>query len=187
MARPTKFKEKYINDLVEFFDIEPYKQIVTEETTESFKDGGVKKESKKYRMMPNKMPTLYRFSKKIKVDYSTVYRWAEKGDEEGLQNAIDVAIQKGETEKEDVILMQQLQRFCKAYKEAKELQKEFLINVGMAGAAPAPFAIFTAKNVTDMRDKQETDITSKGERIVVVPNELIKKNDNANTRTEQNS
>lgn len=143
-GRPTKFKPEFAEKLVKFFDIEPFIKELSEWSKEYYKEGGIKKESEKFRLTPNKMPTLYRFAKSIKVDYSTVYRWAEKGEwtddlESGEQPPIE------------------FQEFCNAYKEAKELQKEFLINLGLAGAAPSPFAIFTAKNVTDMRDKTEVD------------------------------
>ena len=139
-GRPTKFKAIYAKRLVKFFDIEPFIKELSEFSKEYYKDGGLKKESEKFRFTPNKMPTLYRFSKSIKVNYSTVWRWAEKGEWTDEGDASD-----------------EFKEFCNAYKEAKELQKEFLINLGLAGAAPSPFAIFTAKNVTDMRDKTEVD------------------------------
>lgn len=151
-GRPTKFKSEYTEELIKFFDIEPYKQIVTESSKEYFADGRQKKESVKYRMIPNKMPTLFGFSRKIGVNYSTVWRWSSSGEVEEIQKKIDLAISRGETNVEDFTSAKDLMSFCNAYKEAKELQKEFLISVGLSGAANAPFAIFTAKNVTDMRD-----------------------------------
>jgi len=51
--------------------------------------------------------------------------------------------------------------FSEAYKKAKELQKAFLITNGLAGLYNPAFAIFTAKNITDMRDKNETEISLK--------------------------
>ena len=54
--------------------------------------------------------------------------------------------------------------FSEAYKVAKRLQKEFLITNGLAGLYNPTFAIFTAKNITDMRDEQymkTEDITVK--------------------------
>src|SRR3990167_3782487 len=167
MARPLKFETKYTEKLLKFFYIEPYKKVVSESTTESFKDGGIKKQSVKYRLIPNKMPTLFRFSREISVSYSTVWRWAEKGKDEDLERIIESQIKAGKTDKEALKLALGIKEFCNAYKEAKELQNEFLISIGLAGAAPSPFAIFTAKNVTDMRDKQETDITSGGKPIPI--------------------
>lgn len=155
-GRPSKFKPEFAEALVKFFDIEPYIKEVQEKLTEYYKDGEVKKESEKFRLVPNKMPTLYRFSKAIGVDYTTVWRWAEKGE-----------LNEDEGKK-----CPEFETFCNAYKEAKELQKEFLINIGLAGAAPSAAFIFTAKNVTDMRDKQEIDHSTLGQPITGI--EMIK-------------
>ena len=144
-GRPTKFKAEFVEKIIKFFDIDPYKKEVLEYSKEYFATGVLKKESEKFKHIPNKLPTLYGFAKDVGVDYTTVYRWAEKG-----EDLPEDGIKKDEDKKN-------FKRFCNAYKEAKELQKEFLISIGLAGAAPSPFAIFTAKNVTDMRDKQEVE------------------------------
>lgn len=157
-GRPTLFKSEYAKRIKKFFDIEPLRQEVSESSIEYFANGAIKKENKKWRYMANKMPTLYRFSEEIGVDYTTVYRWAEKGDwEEGDGK-------DGKEKKPPVEFIE----FCNAYKAAKELQKEFLISLGLSGATPSAAFIFTAKNVTDMKDKTETDITSKGKPITKI-------------------
>lgn len=48
--------------------------------------------------------------------------------------------------------------FSLAYKKAKALQKHFLVINGLLGLYSTAFAIFTAKNITDMRDVQEIGI-----------------------------
>ncbi|MEK7180123.1 MAG: hypothetical protein AAB706_01495 [Patescibacteria group bacterium] len=174
MVRPIKFKPEYIEKIIKFFDIEPYKQVVAESSTESFKGGGIKKKSVKYRLIPNKMPTLYRFSREIKVDYSTIWRWAEKGEDLDLEKAIESQMSAGRTEKEAIKIAQGIKKFCNAYKEAKELQKEFLINLGLAGAAPPAFAIFTAKNVTDMRDNSVVTYEIENEETKQKANKLVR-------------
>ena len=151
-GRPSKFDPKYTKELVKFFDVEPYKRVVSESSKEFFADGKPKKESVKYKLLPNKLPTLYSFSRKIKIDFSTIWRWANKGETDEIEKKIDEAILNGGVKTETMDRLKDLNDFCKAYKEAKELQKEFLISIGLSGAANAPFAIFTAKNVTDMRD-----------------------------------
>jgi len=45
--------------------------------------------------------------------------------------------------------------FSDAYKKAKALQKEHLITCALLGLFPPAAFIFTAKNITDMRDKFE--------------------------------
>lgn len=55
--------------------------------------------------------------------------------------------------------------FSEAYKKAKDIQKEFLITGGLTGKFNPTFAIFTAKNITDMRDMTNIDHTTKGEKL----------------------
>lgn len=144
-GRPSKFKPQFIDEIIKFFDVEPYTKEIMETSKEYYKEGGLKKESEKCRLIPNKLPTLFSFARSIGVSYKTVWSWAFEKEEDELDN--------------------DLKAFRNAYKEAKELQKEFIISIGLSGAANAPFAIFTAKNVTDMRDKNETDITSGGKPL----------------------
>jgi hypothetical protein len=158
-GRPTDFDPKYTKELVSFFDIEAYKKEVMESNKEYFADGRLKKQFDKFKFVPNKMPTLYRFARKIDVAYSTVWRWAEKGE----------TLQKLNDKSEEMVWKEELDKdfveFCNAYKEAKELQKDFLISLGLAGATPPASFIFVAKNVTDMKDKVETDLTSGGKPL----------------------
>ncbi len=166
MARPTKFDPKYTEKLLKYFDVEPYRQSIAETSKEFFKEGTIKKESTKYRLIANKMPTLYGFSKLVKVNYTTIWRWADKGDDETIEKMINAQMKAGKTDKKALEIAKGIKEFCNAYKEAKEMQKEFLVNLGLSGAAPSTFTIFTAKNVTDMRDKSETDITSGGVPLI---------------------
>lgn len=139
-----------------FFASAPMRKEVMEVVTEFNKDGTQKKTAEKYKYMPNKMPTIFGFAKKIKVDYVTVLRWAEKGEDE---KTFEEKVMKSVVYKEDVELQKNLQLFCHTYKHCKAAQQEFLMEIGLAGAAPPSAYIFTAKNVTSMRDKVEQDIT----------------------------
>lgn len=82
-----------------------------------------------YKLMPSKFPTFLEYAKKIGVSMDALQDWANKYPD-----------------------------FGGAYKKAKELQKWFLIENGLAGLYNPTFAIFTAKNITDMRD-QPTSLT----------------------------
>jgi hypothetical protein len=53
--------------------------------------------------------------------------------------------------------MNEHKEFFDAYARAKDHQKEILIQNGLFGNYEKTFAVFTAKNVTDMSDKQEID------------------------------
>jgi len=81
-----------------------------------------------YKRMANKLPTLRSFAKSIGVNIDTVYEWIKQHEE-----------------------------FSDAFTHAKDLQKWFLIENGLNGCYNPMFAIFTAKNITDMRDKSEVD------------------------------
>lgn len=81
-----------------------------------------------YKRVANRLPTLRNFAKSIEVSIDTVYEWIKQHEE-----------------------------FSDAFTHAKDLQKWFLIENGLNGCYNPMFAIFTAKNITDMRDKQEVD------------------------------
>lgn len=49
------------------------------------------------------------------------------------------------------------EEFLHTYKECKQIQKELLIQGGLKGYFNPTAFIFTAKNITDMRDKVETE------------------------------
>ena len=92
---------------------------------------------------PNEIPTFHAFAKSIDVNEDTVVEWAKKHEE-----------------------------FSAAYKRAKELQKWFLIENGLNSLYNSTFAIFTAKNITDMRDRQELTGVDGGpieQRIIYLP------------------
>lgn len=122
-GRPTKYKEKYCEEIVEFFSVPPYEDKVTE----SYNKMG--REIKTYHRGANDIPFLSGFARKIGVCHDTILEWAEK--HEG---------------------------FSVALKKAKELQEEFLITNGLLGLYNSTFAIFTAKNITDMRDQQNIQV-----------------------------
>ena len=119
-GRPSKYKEEYIQKMLDFFSISPYEEVV------------VKKVSKKGDLFEEKQyigcdfPTFSKFAVEIGVSRDTLSEWNNKHEE-----------------------------FSVAYKKCKELQRNILIVNGLKGYYNTAFACFTAKNVTDMRDKQE--------------------------------
>ena len=82
-------------------------------------------------MKPCNLPTKEGFALSIGVHRYTLIEWARVHEE-----------------------------FSDAIKMAEDIQKEVLIQNGILGNYDKTFAIFTAKNVTDMRDKKELDHTS---------------------------
>lgn len=82
-------------------------------------------------------PTFERFAHNVaQVDYDTILRWTKEHEE-----------------------------FCGAYKKAKHLQRAFYTEALASGLYSGAAPIFTAKNETDMVDKQLIDHTTKGESL----------------------
>lgn len=88
------------------------------------------------KLLPSDLPTLAGFAVKLGVHRDTINQWSKDYPE-----------------------------FSDAIKRAKECQENILITNGLQGLYAQPFAIITTKNVLGWRDKSDTDITSKGEKI----------------------
>lgn len=135
-GRPTDYKPEYCESLVAFFDVEPYDKVIMEEQERENTQKGTKSKTVKYKMIANKLPTFVQFARSIGVTTKTVWLWAN----ERVSEDLDAPLKYPE--------------FCKAYAEAKELQKDFLIQNGLQGTSPSTAFIFVAKNLTDMVDRQ---------------------------------
>lgn len=77
-----------------------------------------------------KFPTFERFALNIGVHHQTLLNWCDAH-----------------------------AKFFEAYKKCKEIQKDLLIEGGLSGHYNAAFTMFLAKNVTDLKDKQEVEHT----------------------------
>lgn len=130
-GQPTKYKKKFCQMLIDFFDCEPFDKI---ELPHYQKDGKTLKWMD-YKITPARMPSLIKFAKKIGVGYRTLYDWIDE-----KHNSYQP-------------------EFSQAYMHAKELRKEWLIDLGLSGFTPPQSFKFVAVNVTDMRDRQETNLT----------------------------
>ena len=129
VGRPTLFREEYAEQLLSYFDKEPYERRPLLD-----KDGNEKGSE----VVPTKFPTLARFATMIGVTRDTLYEWSTATNEDGSLKHSD---------------------FSYAYKRAKEYQEAILVEGAMAGAFQANFSIFTAKNVLGWRDKIDQEIT----------------------------
>lgn len=78
------------------------------------------------RRLPQRFPWFEGFARKIGVHRNTLKNWCAEHPE-----------------------------FAEAYETAKDLQREFLVDIGLSGATSASFAIFTMKNVCDWRDERD--------------------------------
>lgn len=136
---PSKWKEELNQKLIDFFDQEPTEQVVISVTTDS--RGNEKEE---YKTQVRKLPFFSKFERENRLSVGMLSRWAAE-EEKRLED--------DEPEK--------YPGFLQAYKLSKELQKEFLIQNGLAGHYNATSFIFTAKNLTNMRDMNENRFVDK--------------------------
>lgn len=127
-GQPTKYKPEFCEKLIKHFDIEPWE----EREIPHYKGGEVVWTDIK--ILPVRMPTLRGFAKKIKVGIRTVYDWIDK--------------KHGSHQEE----------FSHAFTYAKDIRKDWLVDLGLSGSAPPASFKFVAVNVTEMRDKQEMDL-----------------------------
>ena len=74
------------------------------------------------------LPTFERFAELKNISRDTLYEWESKHKE-----------------------------FSDTMAKCRQIQKDFLIQNGLAGLYQSNFAIFVAKNLTDMKDKTEVD------------------------------
>lgn len=68
-GRPSKYKPEYCQQIIEYFDIEPYKTITV---TFTYKNGDTKDEEKE---VANDLPLLSEFARKIGVCHDTLIEW----------------------------------------------------------------------------------------------------------------
>lgn len=86
---------------------------------------------------PNILPTFEKFAVSVDVCVDTLNEWC-----------------KVHTE------------FSEAYKKCKHLQKDMLNDLAMRGFYNPTYTIFVAKNITDMKDKVEQQITETQTSVV---------------------
>ena len=127
-GRPTKYREKFCQEIVDFYDVEPW----DEREIPHYRAGEVTWTDIK--ILPARRPTLRRFAKHIGVHVATLYDWVNP--ENGAYQA----------------------EFHDAFtRTCKPLIKDFLIDAALAGITPPATFKFVAVNMTDMRDKMDPE------------------------------
>lgn len=121
-GRPTKYRPIYCKKLIEFFSSPPVtvkkRQIVTK--------SGVRIEDVE---VPNDLPTIEGFARKMGIAIQTVYNWERTQPE-----------------------------FMEAVIEARALRKNFLIQNGLKGFYQPNVWQFITQNLTDMRTQQKVEV-----------------------------
>lgn len=165
-GRPSKYKEEYPNELLEYFAEylrNPSSQQTVEKTVKFYPDGKVKETFEKYKQVSRGVPTLFGFAFKNSISYRVLHKWSTERDP-----AFDKP-EKGEQDKRPY----RYPDFVHAYKMAAEFQKEFLIEAGMSGSAPAAFAIFAAKNMIGWRDAMDQRLVDANGKDRPVPGYVL--------------
>jgi hypothetical protein len=134
-GRPSSFKPEYTDLLIAYFSTPPYHQVVKKITEKQESGESRINEVPQFRddgtpiYEISDFPTMAGFAIKIGVHRDTLQEWAKNFAE-----------------------------FSDAYKKAKDYQENFLAVNGNRGLLPPAFAIFTAKNVIQWRDKQPDEV-----------------------------
>lgn len=118
VGRPSKYNKKYCKAIIDYFDIEPCRTIIEKF---HYKNGD---EKEKEVEVPNELPLIQGFCRKVGISKSTLHLWVEKHPE-----------------------------FSDAYNIAKGLQEAMWIQNGLRGLYNPSFAIFTGKNMFGWRDQ----------------------------------
>ena len=93
--------------------------------------------AKEYKMVANPFPSLEGFAHVIGCNRRTLTRWASEFPE-----------------------------FAEAIQRAKEMQKHWLMDVATKGLCPPAWAIFMAKNISEMRDDPPAPAINPGSRVI---------------------
>lgn len=127
---PSKYKPEYCDEIIEFFSRKPYDVLMMMNEDTGREEPVINKQGNAV-LIPCDLPTFEGFGIHIGVSSTTLHNWRDAYPE-----------------------------FLGAYLRAKDYQKEILIQNGLHGNYEKQFAIFTAKNVTDMTDRQQVDNVS---------------------------
>lgn len=95
------------------------------------------------RRLPQRFPWFEGFARKIGIHRNTLKNWCAEHPE-----------------------------FAEAYETAKDLQREFLVDIGLSGATSSSFAIFTMKNVCGWRDERDLKLKKAKEEGDIDDDEL---------------
>lgn len=166
-GRPTKYDEKYVDELIAYFEEfvdQPFtKEVMREERTfyDSKGGGGEKSHRVEYKFVGKRLPTLFGFARKIGVSYMTVWRWAEE------------RVGKEPAEGEKDTRPYRYPEFRYAYKLRMHYQQEFLTALGLGGIAPPAAYVFTAKNILGWRDAIDNRFVDDKGKTVAPPGYVL--------------
>lgn len=139
-GRPSKYSKKFCKLLIKYFSEAPTQiQVLKKEIIKS--NGTIERE---YTTLAGNFPTFSDFTFINKLGVHRLTEW------------YNAKIRNDKW---------RYPEFREAYNRAKALQKNFITHNAMRGLTPPATFIFVAKNITDMRDKTDVDVTSGGKEL----------------------
>lgn len=93
VGRPTKYNPKYCQEIIEFFNVEPYREVVSERI---ISQDGKEKEIKK--TVANDLPLLSAFAHSIGVNQDSLHEWAR------VHPDFSEALKKAKEKQEDILV-----------------------------------------------------------------------------------
>ncbi|MEE8151313.1 MAG: hypothetical protein V3T43_06315 [Nitrosomonadaceae bacterium] len=127
---PPKYKPKYCEEIIKFFSKPRFYEKVKTQKRWDKHESKWKTVKIKETLM-NDLPTFERFAANTGVVVNTLKSWASEYD-----------------------------TFLIALARCKELQKDFLVQMGLPGTYNSSFAIFISTNFTDLENKSVTENTN---------------------------
>jgi hypothetical protein len=153
-GQPTKYRKEYCEELIKYFDIEPYY-----ERKETIVNQKTKQKYVKYRIIAHDLPTLAGFAVKLGVCRDTIHEWETAKKKNGKLKH---------------------KEFSDAIKRAKDIQENIWAINSFKGLYNPAFTIFAGKNIFNWKDKQDIDHTTGGDKIdfrIISYDEVVKKNE----------
>lgn len=145
---PTKYDPAYAQMLIDFFTTEATK-IVKEVV---FLKNGDRKE--RGIEVPVDFPTLIDFAESIGVEVGTIANWAK-------------AKYPPDFDDKTLAGKHKHPEFLRAYNRAKKLQENIWFKNSLRGFYNPQFAMFVGINIFNYKNKNETDLTTKGKSLNV--------------------
>ncbi len=145
-GRPTKFKSEYCQKLYDWFNKEPFQNVIVTdpESGERFplqdKFGNPIRE-------PIKLPTKENFATSIKVHRDTIWEWANGVNKDEYKGIVKEFDEENEVTFSDVL------------SHVEQMQYDILMQNGLFGNYEKTYAKLVTVNLTDMRDKQDINQT----------------------------
>lgn len=147
-GQPTKWNPEMNERIVAYFDV-PLTRTATKQVLT--KDGRREEISEEVAV---DLPLFEGFAAENDITTETILNWAKPENAEKYPG------------------------FFSAYKKAKQCQKRILVANGLAGRYSTPFAIFTAKNITDMRDQvDQRHVDADGQTVAPVTIKVVRPNE----------